>query len=159
MTLPPSRASDNALSFHLLRCDNCGNHHWLKTPAQAPICGCGAWSWLEQYTFHATDNGPGLHPTQTSPLTLSLNLIAGKLSELNRRHLASGGRAALQLEDFTWRERALDLHHRVGLLWLEAEHGERPPMDHVLSVGAACLAFVMALDAAEVIDVASGEAA
>lgn len=86
----------------------------------------------------------------------AMGLIARKLDQLNDRHLMTGGRVALQREDMSWRDRALDLHHRVGLVWLEAEQGERPSMDHVLSLGAAVLAFVLALDAAEVVDVASG---
>jgi len=91
-----------------------------------------------------------------TPVDQALGQIARKLENLNQRHLATGGRAALQAEDWTWRERALDLHHRAGLVWLEAEHGERPPAEHVLSLLAAGLAFLLALDAAETLDPASG---
>lgn len=80
-----------------------------------------------------------------------LDLIAGKLRDLNRTHLAAGGGRDLQTEDWTWERRAEEMRARVDLLAADG-----PSMPLLAALGAHVLAAMLALDTAELADVASG---
>lgn len=94
--------------------------------------------------------------TSTGRLLITdvLELIAAKLRNLNTRHLAHGGHAAIQAESWSWEERS----RRIASMSLAlADHGGRPSMDQALAVAAAALAQVLAVDAAELADPTTGD--
>lgn len=80
-------------------------------------------------------------------------LVARKLQALNDRQ-ARCGRPPLQREDFTPEQRVRELYARVNLMAADGM-----TMDLLASLGAHVYACMLALDQAEVMDPASGEAA
>lgn len=82
------------------------------------------------------------------------DLIAAKLTELNRTHLAAGGAASLQLEPWEFERRCNEIRARVNLLAADG-----PSMDLLAAAGAHVLAAMLALDVAEQARVETGDEA
>lgn len=85
-------------------------------------------------------------------IVAAADLIAAKLEELNRTHMAAGGGAPLQLEAWEWGRRAEEMRARVDLLAADG-----PSMPLLAALGAHVLAAMLALDEAELADPASGD--
>lgn len=91
-------------------------------------------------------------PASESTTWRCLEAISRKLDRLNDTQMATG-LPPLQLADVTWEWRARELRARVNLLAADG-----PSFDLLASLGAHVLAALLALDRAEMVDVASGEA-
>jgi hypothetical protein len=66
MPQPNNPGTPNQLRFRLLECRTCHARIWIighDMTATWTDHPCNH-EWWEKYTFHATDNGPRLHPTQ-----------------------------------------------------------------------------------------------
>lgn len=81
----------------------------------------------------------------------ALDLVAAKFRILNARQRACG-LPPLHEADLTWEHRAAELQARVNLLAADG-----PSMDLLAAVGAHTVAAMLALDEAEMVNVASGE--